>query len=40
MTKSSRDESGRALLKEYLALEWNLLLLGYKRKEWAWPVIR
>ena len=32
------DESGRALLKPYLAIEWHLLLLGYKRREWAWSV--
>ena len=28
------DESGRALLKAYLAIEWHLSLLGYKRTEW------
>ena len=33
-----KDESGRALLKEYLAIEWHLLLLGYKRREWTWLV--
>ena len=32
------DESGCALLKAYLAIEWYLLLLGYKRREWAWSV--
>ena len=30
------DESGRELLKAYIAIEWHLLLFGYKRREWAW----
>ena len=25
-----------ALLKAYLAIEWHLSLLGYKRTKWAW----
>ena len=32
------DESGRALLRAYLAIEWHLSLLGFKRREWAWSV--
>ena len=27
-----------ALLKAHFAIEWHLLLLGYKSKEWAWSV--
>ena len=32
------DESGCALRKAYLAIEWHLLLLGYQPREWAWSV--
>ena len=34
----SEDESGRVLLRAYLAIEWHLPLLRYKRREWAWLV--
>ena len=32
------DESGRALLKACLAIEWHLSLLGYKRRERTWSI--